>query len=404
MPDHAVNLTTFDGHASILNSAALTALGLTDATPDPAGGRYERDAAGHLTGTLREYAATVDAPRLQGARVSDADALKALKDQIDAAASFGITTIQDMPTDASAARTVALLARMPTPLRVRVTRMNRTTAQGRDTDEGLEVPAHPAPLVTATGTKWVLDGVIFEGSLTPRAQGNALSAKAGGPYSFSGLPALFPPSEVEAMLREALHDDRQLQVHVFGTPAAKEMLDAMDATGGPKVWASRRVRFEHGDGLTPDLIKRARALGVVVSQQGDHMAIVAIEPNLGEAFQARLKADGAQPLKSLLAAGVPLALGSDGPLNPYMGLMFATTHPDRPEEALTREQAVTAYTLGSAYAEFAEKDKGSLAPGKLADIAVLSQDIFTVAPPDLMNTKAMLTLVGGKVVYRDGTF
>jgi predicted amidohydrolase YtcJ len=82
--------------------------------------------------------------------------------------------------------------------------------------------------------------------------------------------------------------------------------------------------------------------------------------------------------------------------------MFASTHPDRPSEAITREQAVIAYTLTSAYAEFAEKDKGSLEPGKLADLAVLSQDIFSVPTAELPKTQSVLTLVGGKAVYDAG--
>ena len=401
-PDTPVILSTFDGHGAVLNSAALSRAGLTDAVKDPAAGRYERDANGHLSGVLREYAATVDAPRLFGDKVSDADARAALAMQLKSALQYGITSIQDMPTDIGAERTVAVLKSLALPIRVRVTRMNPTTDHGRNATEALSVPAAPAPLITATGTKWVLDGVIFEGGLTPRSEGAAESQKAGSPYSFSGLQPLFPPAEVKAMLTEALHDNRQLQLHVFGRQAAAEALDAMEATGGAKVWAKRRLRFEHGDGLTPELIARARALGVVVSQQGNHMAIVGIEPKLGETFQAQLAADQAQPLKSLVKAGIPLALGSDGPLNPYMGIMFASLHPDRPAEAITREEAVTAYTLGSAYAEFAEKDKGSLAPGKLADIAVLSQDIFTVAPDALPGTTALLTLVGGKVAYESG--
>ena len=101
----------------------------------------------------------------------------------------------------------------------------------------------------------------------------------------------------------------------------------------------------------------------------------------------------------MLAARIPVALGSDGPTNPYLNIMFASLDPNRPSEAITREQAVVAYTLTSAYAEFAEKDKGSLEPGKLADLTVLSQDIFTVDVSDLPKTESVLTMVGGKVVY-----
>jgi hypothetical protein len=112
-----------------------------------------------------------------------------------------------------------------------------------------------------------------------------------------------------------------------------------------------------------------------------------------------LTLQSAQPLRSLLDAGIPVALGSDGPMNPYLNIMLASIDPDRPKEAMTREQAVIAYTLTSAYAEFREKDKGTLEPNKLADLAVLSQDIFSVPPPDLQKTTSVLTIVGGKVVY-----
>ena len=106
-----------------------------------------------------------------------------------------------------------------------------------------------------------------------------------------------------------------------------------------------------------------------------------------------------QPMRSILRAGIPLAIGSDGPMNPYLNVMLATVHPANPAEALTREEAVEAYTRGSAYAEFTEADKGILAPGKLADLAVLSQDIFTVPVGDLPKTRSVLTLVGGRIIY-----
>ncbi|HET9793246.1 MAG TPA: amidohydrolase family protein, partial [Thermoanaerobaculia bacterium] len=208
---------------------------------------------------------------------------------------------------------------------------------------------------------------------------------------FSDLALTFPSAEIEKMLRESLQDNDQLMVHVFGYNSAAAVLSTMQATGGNRVWARRRVRFEHGDGLFPDLIPLAKEMGAVVVQNPSHLNVAAIFPGLF--------LEHAQPLRSLLAAGIPLALGSDGPTNPYLNIMFASTHPNRPSEAITREQAVTAYTLGSAYAEFAEREKGSLEAGKLADLAVLSQDIFTVSAPDLPKTTSVLTLVGGKVVY-----
>jgi predicted amidohydrolase YtcJ len=151
------------------------------------------------------------------------------------------------------------------------------------------------------------------------------------------------------------------------------------------------VRFEHGDGILPNLIPRVKALGVIVVQNPSHL-------DLSE-LRAHTQLDSSQPLRSLLAAGIPVALGSDGPMNPYLNIALACEHPDRPSEALTREQAVVAYTLTSAYAEFAESDKGTLVSGKLADLAVLSQDIFTVPHQQLRQTVSILTMVGGAIVY-----
>jgi predicted amidohydrolase YtcJ len=104
-------------------------------------------------------------------------------------------------------------------------------------------------------------------------------------------------------------------------------------------------------------------------------------------------------LRTLVDSGVPLAIGSDGPREPGLNVMFATLHPNVPSEALTREQAVAAYTRGSAYAAFAERERGTLAPGMLADLAVLSQDVFTAPPDRLPGTTSVLTLVGGRVVH-----
>jgi predicted amidohydrolase YtcJ len=101
-------------------------------------------------------------------------------------------------------------------------------------------------------------------------------------------------------------------------------------------------------------------------------------------------------------AGIPLAIGSDGPLDPFLNLQLAVTHPDNPREALTREQAVIAYTRGGAYAGHAERATGTLAPGMLADVAVLSQDIFTVPAVALTRTTSVLTIVGGRLAYDAG--
>jgi predicted amidohydrolase YtcJ len=193
-------------------------------------------------------------------------------------------------------------------------------------------------------------------------------------------------------------EPRHLLLHLSAYPAAAATLNAMQSAGGARVWAKERVRFEHSDGLTPDLIPRVKELRIVVVQNPTHLAIGNLNPDLGGVFE-KVRA---QPLRSLLAAGIPVALGSDGPTDPYLNIMLASLHPNRPSEAISREQALIAYTLTSAYAEFAERDKGSLEPEKLADLAVLSQDIFTVDTSDLPKTESVLTMLNGKVVYDAG--
>lgn len=137
---------------------------------------------------------------------------------------------------------------------------------------------------------------------------------------------------------------------------------------------------------------RTRALGIVVVENPTHYLNPALDP--AHAVPGGIRA----PFRSLLAAGIPLAFGSDGPANPGLNILAAITLADK-RERLTREQAVRAYTAGAAYAEFAEQQKGTLAPGKLADLAVLSQDIFTVPAAALPGTVSVLTMVGGRVVY-----
>jgi predicted amidohydrolase YtcJ len=267
--------------------------------------------------------------------------------------------------------------------------MPGTTLAGRDIHEGRPAPHSSNPLFTVSGTKWMLDGTPVEGTFASRDD----PATIGDFVLHEQLT--FPKDQLAVMLRETLQDQDQLMVHVSSYLPAAAMVDAMQSSGGKQVWAKRRLRFEHGDGLTPDLVPRVKELGIVVVQNPSHLTVENLNPALHSIFE-NLKV---QPLRSLLAAGIPVALGSDGPTNPYLNIMFATLDPNRPSEAITREQAVIAYTLTSAYAEFAEKDKGSLEPGKLADLAVLSQDIFTVDASDLPKTESLLTMVGGKIVY-----
>lgn len=385
-PNHPVVLNTWAQHAVILNRAALAKLRVRESEPDPLGGRFVRSTEGKLTGVALEYAKFgLDLRRTKMA--TDEEALQQTREFFSEAIRLGITSVQDMSMPGGTDRCVALWEKAPTAIRMRVMRMAGSSPNGRDLKEGRQLPRNPSPLVTVSGTKWVLGGSPIEGSAALR------KPYTDRPNSSGWMD--FDEKEMEAMLRESLQNDDQLLVHVVGDLATETFLNAMEATGGKDVWSKRRIRIEHGDGILPDLVARAKELGVIVVANPTHFTLREL---LVKRFGVE-RADQMQPLRSLLEAGIPLALGSDGPNNPYLNIMLASIYPGKPQEAITREQAAIAYTRTAAYAEFAEKDKGSLEPGKLADLAVLSQDIFSVPPPELPKTESVLTMVGGKIVY-----
>jgi predicted amidohydrolase YtcJ len=385
VPDHPVILLVWSGHASVLNTLALKKLAIREDEPNPEGGQYVRGSDGKLTGKVFELAQGQVSKRYSEL-ASEQEADQQLKSFFAEAARWGITTVQNMSIPISQARSLALFQKTGPPIRVRAIWFGLTDQHGRLTSEG-HGQSPQTPLVTASGTKWLLDGTPIEHSCAMRKPYTDRPDTSGA-LNFSS-------KEMEDMLRESLRNDDQLIVHVVGDRTTEVFLNAMDATGGKEVWSNRRVRIEHGDGIAPDLVAQARELGVVVVPNPTHLA-------LRELMLKRFgpeRVNQWQPLRSLLEAGIPLALGSDGPNNPYLNIMLASTDPGRPQEAITREQAVIAYTLTSAYAEFTEKDKGSLEAGKVADLAVLSQDIFTVSNTELPKTESVMTLVGGKVVY-----
>lgn len=382
-PEHPIILSTWTGHSAFLNSAAFKLLGVEEDEPDPIGGRYVRAADGTLSGLVLGFA-QFRLHRRVSELATDDKALQDTRQFLGQAVRYGITSVQLMSIPPSPERCLALFEKAPTPIRVRVIRFLLTDHRGRLAQEGRHLRPSPGSLVTVRGMKWVLDGTPIERTAAMRE-----------PYldkpDTSG-PMYLPESEMPAILRESLQNDDQLLLHVVGDRTIESVLNAMETTGGKEIWAKRRVRFEHADSLMPDLIPRAKALGVVVVQNPTHLGL-----NVRQ--WGPVRAPRTQPMRALLDAGVPLAIGSDGPNNPYLNIMLASTYRGKPREALTREQAVVAYTLTAAYAEFAEKDKGSLEPGKVADLAVLSQDIFRVPSEDLPKTVSVLTIVGGHIVY-----
>jgi predicted amidohydrolase YtcJ len=280
---------------------------------------------------------------------------------------FGITSVQSM-SSLPADRAARLAAATGVPLRWRFMQFEIGTVD--------EAPA--------TATKYILDG-------TPIERGAALRQPYSDRPGTSGTMN-WSDDEIRNMVRVAAKSRKPLLLHVAGDRPFATIFSAMNAT--PADWPALRVRIEHGDFIKA-YVDDAKRLGVVVVQNPSHFM-------LGPLTTQRIGAErqrNFQPLRSLIEQGIPVAIGSDGPLNPYLNIMFATIHANNPAEVITREQAVIAYTRGSAYAEFAEKTKGTIAPGMLADLAVLSQDIFTVATSDLPRTAADVTIIGGKIVY-----
>ena len=363
-PNRKVALRSFTGHGLILSTAAMRALKLAPDAPDPAGGWYGRT-DGKIDGRVFEYAHMALEPRLvelTNERSEIVDFLRAFSDE---AVRYGITSVQAMPVIAPPAFAAAWRS-ANSPLRLRLIAFPT------------QAPAAGRPFTMPAGTnglKWILDGTPIEHGAAVRTD---YPGGGRGRLNFASLKPL---------IAAGVTAKEQLLFHTSGDAAIRALMDELMAT--PAVdWATRRTRLEHADGLLPDLIPDAKRLGLIVVTNPAHY------------FAREAYPKGSyMSLRSIVDAGIPVAIGSDGPLNPFLNMTLAVNRPDLPAEALTREQAVRAYTFGSAYAENREKEKGALMPGQLADLAVLSQDIFTVTAEILPDTRSVLTIINGKVVH-----
>lgn len=387
-PNHPVWLTAFTGHGVVVNSRALALIDTDEKMPELEGGVAGRDASGRLNGRFEEYAQWLAQRRL-AMKTDPAEVVRLYRQTAAEARAFGITTIQLLGDALPAADASRALVAADAPMRWRYFRFPIGVG-GETLDSRPPLPPQPAPLIEMKGMKWILDGTPIERLGFMRAD----YADAPGHRGRLNLTA----ARLEQIIGWAYGSEDPLAMHTFGDAAIEAYVSAVERGGRPEVWAAKRPRIEHGDMLAPDLIPRVKAMGMVVVQNPTHFTF----PELFLLRYGKDRVAWMQPLKSLLDAGIPIALGSDGPMNPFVNIMLAASHPANPKEALTREEAVAAYTAGAAFAEFKERDKGQITVGYLADLAVLNADVFTAPVAEMEKIRSVMTILGGRIVHDTG--
>lgn len=398
-PDHPVLVQRLDGHMSLANSLALRLAGITRDTKDPLGGTIVRDAAGEPTGVLKDNAAELVSRVIP--EPSREMNVRAAKAALAEAARTGVTTIQDNSSVDALPTYQDLRARGELTARMSVWRY---------------IQSMPA-LVQAGVRSGLGDEWIRVTALKILSDGSMGSGTAAFFEPYADDPAtkgllLYEEAELRRLIREADAAGFQLAVHAIGDRANALVLDAFAEAAARNGARDRRFRIEHAQVVRKADLARYRELGVVASIQPSHCID---DMRWAEKRIGRERARDAYNFRSFLEARVPVAFGTDWyvePLDPRLGLYAAVTREFPgggppggwfPEEKISLEDALDLYTRGSAYAEFAEDEKGTLEAGKLADVAVFARDLFRVPPREILATPVEVTVVGGRVVYeREG--
>jgi predicted amidohydrolase YtcJ len=395
-PGHPVALEDKSRHATWVNSRALALAGITAASEDPPGGEIQRDAAGQPTGVLLDTAedlvhAVIPEP---GVDVF----VQALRQGIAEAQRLGLTGLHDPghPKVLAALQVLRVQGEMGLRALVHIP------------SGGLDAAAEIG-LRSGLGGEYLRLGglkIFADGALGPQ------SAHMLAPYEGSrdnlGIPT-YTAAELNDLVRRAHEAGISVAVHAIGDAANRAVLDAIANSQAPIPGLPDRI--EHVQLIHPADVPRLAQLGVVASMQPIHATS---DMEMAERYWGR-RSDLAYAWRSLLDSGAHLAFGSDCPvetLNPLAGIHAAVTRrradgrpgPEGwiPAQRLSVAQAVRAYTLGAAHASGEAHLKGSLRPGKLADLAVLSRDIFAIAPMEILDTQVEMTIFDGRIVFGEG--
>lgn len=399
VPNNPVYLTRVDGHAALVNARALELAQVTAATPDPTGGRFIRDSANNPTGVL------VDAAQGIVGRVIPASSRAELREQTLAAIAeanrWGLTGIHDAGV---APEGIAVYEELAKEGRYTL----RNYVMVRSSDSVLDAFMQRGPQKALyDGRLWIRAiKLVADGALGSR--GAALLEPYSDDPGNTGLITT-PPERIRSVAVRALKAGFQVNVHAIGDRANRIVLDQFEAAFREVPTADHRFRIEHAQILRYQDIPRFAELDVIPSMQGSHQTsdMYWVPNRLGWA-----RAQGAYAWRSLLNTGVVIPNGSDFPVeavNPLISFHSFFTRQDAdnfppggwmPEQRTTREEALLSITLWPAYAAFMENESGSLTIGKYADFVVLDRDIMTIAPEEVLGTRVLMTVLGGRAVFR----
>ena len=396
-----VAIFDIDWHTAWVNTAALQRLGYDASTRDPDGGTIVRDDAGMPTGILFENA-HASIPSIP--RPADKVYAEWLSKEVESLNRLGITSISNME---SRLDNVELTARLAGAGRLNL-RINHwpELPKGLEHARQAQSSCRGSEQIRIVGLKAFMDGVLSN-----------RTAWLLEPYSDAAGTCGYPVSNVEELAQRVLEADAagfQVVIHAIGDRAVRETLDLYERAGRVNGKRDSRHRIEHAELIHPADVARFAALGVIPSMTPVHLCA----PSVGEYLHAgvgSLRGEHAFTWRALVDAGANLCFGTDWAAielerpNPLEQIFAAVTRippqePDggpllNPEQCLSVEQAIRSYTLESAYAEFMEPRKGSITPGKLADLCVLSKNILDTDPGQILETEVVMTVFDGRVVY-----